>query len=159
MHTRPQHSDSGPGATSRESAPHLTADSAAGCEGDLTVSMIYQRYCGVPETIWAERSALSADNSLMRGLGRYELLYERTWGLAVLPALVLRRLSGAAPKVSAEPVASLLEELRHELSLGGGRSLKMRVYERSLGLAVIPVLIRRARYRRRVRRASEMRRS
>jgi hypothetical protein len=91
------------------------------------------------------------DPAMARRVGRDERRYERSLGLAVAPLLLWRAVRG--PQGGREQdrgggMPDLLGQIRQELE-HDSISPKMALYERSLGLAVIPVLIRRA-YKRRV---------
>ena len=103
----------------------------------------------VIDAILETRQRLS-DPATAHRVGHYERLYERSLGLAVAPVLLLRAIRrgrsadgvGASAKTGLPDLAS---EIRRELVFGV-LSRKMALYERSLGLAVIPVLLRRAAY-------------
>jgi len=86
------------------------------------------------------------DPELAKRVGRVERLYERSLGLAVAPILLVRffsqpraRLRPDAPAVMLDLVAETKAQL-----LRGGSQRKMALYERTLGLAVVPTLVRRA---------------
>ncbi len=89
------------------------------------------------------------DPSKRRTVGVYEKAYEWSLGLAVVPVLVGRGIArivrGPVAVVDSDPTG-LVAEIRRELMLGTTER-KITLYERSLGLAVIPVLVRRAFYK------------
>jgi hypothetical protein len=90
-----------------------------------------------------------SDPSLARKVGAYDRVYEWSLGLAVIPVLigrfVTRVVRGPSTNAPSDPTG-LVAEIRRELRVGGGER-KIRLYERSLGLAVIPVLVRRGLYK------------
>lgn len=89
------------------------------------------------------------DPSKARGIGVYEKAYEWSLGLAVIPVLIGRTLVRLARRSGTKAVSDptgLVAEIRKELMLGTTER-KITLYERSLGLAVIPVLVRRGLYK------------
>lgn len=89
------------------------------------------------------------DPSKARAIGVYEKAYEWSLGLAVVPVLigrlVGRMVHGPSGGVESDPTG-LVAEIRQELMVGSTER-KITLYERSLGLAVIPVLVRRGLYK------------
>lgn len=90
-----------------------------------------------------------ADPAHARSVGSYCRAYEWSLGLAVVPILVGRAVArlvrGPSTYAESDPTG-LVAEIRRELRIGGAER-KIALYERSLGLAVIPVLIRRGLYK------------
>lgn len=88
--------------------------------------------------------------------GQVERLYERTFGLAVVPTLIGRLVRGNTRHRAVDIIGDsdgLKDEVYEEL-FGASTSHRTRVYERTLGVAVVPMLVRRAIRRRRAARGT-----
>jgi hypothetical protein len=116
----------------------------SGCPFDYSTPEAREAIRGTIESVLDIRRELH-DPAEARSVGRDQRLYERSLGLAVAPMLVLRAASGLAGRWRSKPVPGqmpdLMLELRQELE-HDSLSPKMMLYERSLGIAVIPVLLR-----------------
>ena len=100
----------------------------------------------------ALRDELS-DTELAKRVGGVERLYERSLGLAVVPTLLVRAFSRSRARSRSAACAVIpvvVAETKAQL-LRGGSQRKMVLYERTLGLAVMPTLIRRTVLRTRMR--------
>lgn len=126
----------------------VRAGSTAPCEFDFSSSEGEAEILRLLNVAMVLRDELR-DPAVARRLGRRERLYEYSLGLAVLPDLLFRHAIGTGKKQARGNTATtpnLEAALRSELERGGGISRKMALYERTLGLAVLPVLLRRLFY-------------
>ena len=110
-------------------------------EAERVLSMVIDHVLVIREQL--------SDPSQARSVGAYDRAYEWSLGLAVIPVLVGRFVGrimrGPSTDVAVDPTG-FVAEIRRELRVGGAER-KINLYERSLGLAVIPVLVRRALYK------------
>ena len=118
------------------------------CELDYSTPDAERALSGVIDQVLALREELR-DPTKARGIGVYERVYEWSLGLAVVPVLIgrvlVRLVRGSSTTAVSDPTG-LVAEIRRELMLGTTER-KIALYERSLGLAVIPVLVRRGLYK------------
>jgi len=124
----------------------------SGCSFDYSTSEARESLLAALDSILELREDLK-EPAAARRVGQYERLFERSLGLAVAPVLLFRALRRERPAIGAalrDEYPDLAAEIRREL-VCGGLSRKMALYERSLGFAVIPVMLRRVGYRMRLR--------
>ena len=118
------------------------------CDFDYSTPEAQRALSTVIDQVLVIREQLG-DPSQARSVGAYDRAYEWSLGLAVIPVLVgrvvARIVRGPSTDVASDPTG-LIVEIRRELRVGGAER-KIKLYERSLGLAVIPVLVRRGLYK------------
>jgi hypothetical protein len=121
----------------------------AECEFDYSSRAAQTGLDATLDAILVIRTQLRDPNAAGR-VGATVRRYERSLGLAVVPTLLWRALAGRSrppsPAQSPSTPDVLISEIKEELERGTS-SPKVRLYERSLGTAVIPVLLRRAAYK------------